>query len=66
MDQVDVFFKVEYINVDDVFISFARQESVNRNQNNKAMIILHQISFGDDTKSHPVKCEHLSDMWLST
>ena len=61
-DQVDVFFKVVYINVDDVFISFARQESVNRNQNNKALIILHQISFGDDTKSHPVKCEHLSDM----
>ena len=52
--QLDVFFNVKYINVDDVFISFVRQESLNRNQNNKAMIILYQISFGDDTKSHPV------------
>ena len=49
---------MEYINVDDVFISFARQESVNRNQSNKAMIILYQITFGDDTKSHQLKCEH--------
>ena len=30
---------MQYINVDDVFISFAPQESLNRNQNNKAMII---------------------------
>ena len=52
--QLEVFFEVEYINVDDVFISFARQESVNRNQNNKAIITQYQISFGDDTKSHPV------------
>ena len=48
------FFEVEYINVDDFFISFARQESVNRNQNNKAMFIQYQINFRDDTKSHPV------------
>ena len=52
---------MEYINVDDVFISFARQESVNRNQNNMATFTLYRITFGEDTTSIRYVTLHLRD-----
>ena len=52
---------MESINVDDVFISFARQESVNWNQNNKAMFTLYRITLSEDTTSIRYVTIHLRD-----
>ena len=54
-------FEVEYINVGDFFISFARQESVNQNQNNKATFTQYRITFGEHTTSIRYVTLHLRD-----